>query len=85
MKYTGVRSPYENIISVPEECEIALRTKGEKAYLFVLNYSENTVGIDILKEVTDMDHGLLVKGKDEMRPYETRVFDVTNVLNARAV
>lgn len=74
LEYTGTKSPYENIIRVPEECEIAMRTKDGKGYLFVLNYRASTVRIELRKEAFDMDEMVWVKGECDLQPYETKVY-----------
>lgn len=38
LEYTGVCEPFSHIIDAPEEVELVMRTKGEKSFLFALNY-----------------------------------------------
>ena len=37
MKETNTLTPYRDIISLPKECEIAIRKKDDTEYMFVLN------------------------------------------------
>lgn len=50
----GVASPYADLVTVPQSCEIAVRAKGERKYLFVLNYDKNPVEIQLHKEGLDL-------------------------------
>jgi beta-galactosidase len=75
-EYTGVISPFKYIINAPSECEIALRQKGDKNYLFILNYSHQTSSISLQKEALDVDLGTIVNGTVELQPYETKVYQL---------
>ncbi len=75
LEYTGVISPYGNIIDLPEECELSVRTKGEKAFLFVLNYSKNPVNIVLKQPMLDLKGGAEAKGEMSLAAYEVRVFE----------
>ena len=39
LDYAGVLSPWKDLIHLPEDCELAIRGKEGKQYLFVLNYA----------------------------------------------
>lgn len=75
LEYTGVISPYENIIALPEECELSVRTKGEKAFLFVLNYSKTPANIVLKQPMLDLKEGAEAKGERSLAAYEVRVFE----------
>ena len=66
--------PYSDIIQLPEECEIGVRKKDGKEYIFVLNYSKKTVEIVLKTAMTDMDLREIVEGKAVLEPYETKVY-----------
>ena len=74
LAYTGVLNPCKNIIEVPESCEIAMKEKDGKTYLFVLNYSSQEQEISIKKEMFDMDRHERVEGKVVLGKYETKVY-----------
>ncbi|MFU0826580.1 MAG: Beta-galactosidase [Lachnoclostridium sp.] len=66
--------PYSDIISVPEDCEIAVRAKQGQKYLFVLNYTKEERNITLHKEVTDLYTGEKQSGVQCLKPYGTRVY-----------
>lgn len=74
LAYTGILEPYAELIQVPEECEIAVRRKGDREYLFVLNFSKNRQEICLQREMTDMDFDENVSGAVALAPYETKVY-----------
>ena len=76
LDYTGVLEPFADMISVPRECEIALRRKAGKDYLFVLNYDKASKEIILNKKMVDMDTGETVTGSVSLRPYGTKVYRV---------
>ena len=74
LKYTGVMEPLADIVSVPEECEIALRRKDGQDYLFVLNFDKVSKEIILYKNMVDMDTGEIVRGSVSLKPYGTKVY-----------
>lgn len=71
----GVANPYKEIISLPESCEIAVREKGDKKYMFVLNFSKEKVTISLDREMKNMYTGESEKGEVMLNGYETRVYE----------
>lgn len=76
MKYTGICSPYESMISLPAECELAVKEKDGKTWLFVLNYTASEQEICLHKDGADLDTGKTVSGKISLKPYETKVYRI---------
>ena len=74
LKYAGVLQPFADIISAPEECEIAIRRKEGKDYLFVLNFDKASKEIVLYKNMTDLDTGEIVSGSVSLPPYGTKVY-----------
>lgn len=74
LKYAGIFEPFSDMLQAPEECEIAVRRKGEKIYLFVLNFSKEKQEIVLKREMTDMDSKEPVEGTVSLNPYETKVY-----------
>lgn len=70
----GVAEPYRNIITLPECCELALRSKGNRKYFFVLNYGSKPVEIHVKEELYDLWTGENVKGKLTLEGYGVKVF-----------
>lgn len=76
LEYVGVLKPYENIIELPKNCEITVKKKEGKTYIFVLNYVEESQEIFIKKAVKDMDTKEQIQGKICLEAYETKVYEV---------
>lgn len=74
LKYAGILEPFSDMVQAPEECEIAVRRKGDKDYLFVLNFSKKKQEIVLKKEMTDMDSKEEAEGIVALNPYETKVY-----------
>ena len=72
----GVASPYHEFVEVPEECEIAVRKKGDQRYLFVLNYGKEPVQITFHKEGLDLYTKETVAGKRNLEGYGTMVVKI---------
>ena len=73
LQYTGILSPYHDQIELPAECELCVREKDEKKYLFVLNYSANEQTIVLKKEMTDIVSEAKVVGKMGLKGYGVAV------------
>lgn len=74
LEYTGVASPYREVIGLPEHCELAVREKNGKVYYFVLNYSAEPQEITLKRSVVDLDTKQTYEGGMVLKPYETKVF-----------
>ncbi len=68
-----MKTPYKNLLEVPKECEIAVRSKGGERYLFVLNYSKEPVRILFHKEGLDLYTKETVSGEKILEGYGTMV------------
>jgi beta-galactosidase len=71
-----IAAPHANVIEVSEECEIALRVKGDKKYYFILNYSKKAAAITLKQEMRDLYSGKTVTGGIELPPYGTAVYSL---------
>lgn len=69
----GVMSPYENIVRLPKECEIAVRVKDGMEYFFVLNYSKEEQTIILNEKMNSLYTGDLLCGEVKLAGYETLV------------
>ena len=69
-----VAEPYQNMLQLPRETELAVREKDGRQYIFVLNYSHEPVWICLKQSLLDLYTGAQVMGTMEMKPYETKVF-----------
>lgn len=69
----GVLDPYSELISVPRECEITVRTKNGHDYFFILNYSKEDQTVMLKNRFTDLYTGEAIEGKITLKGYETVV------------
>lgn len=69
LKKLGFASPHENILKLPEECELAVRQKNGNQYYFVLNYKEYPVDITLKKQMKDILTGEKITGQFTVKPY----------------
>lgn len=70
----GLANPYKDIIGIPKECEITVREKDGQKYIFILNYSKESVSINIKTELIDMYTQSPVSGSVKLEKYGTRVY-----------
>lgn len=68
-----VITPYADILSMPECCELAVRAKGDKKYLFILNYERYEVEVNFYQAVINMETGENLVGNRILKPYEVLV------------
>lgn len=76
LEYVDVLKPYCDILELPKDCEITVKKKEGKTYIFVLNYVEKPQEIFIKKAVKDMDTKEQVQGKICLGSYETKVYEL---------
>lgn len=76
LEYVGMLSPWKDFVELPEECEICVREKDGRQYLFILNFSSKEQKIDLKKTMTDLDDDRKVEGSVTFAPYETKVYQV---------
>ena len=85
LRYAGICSPYEEYVELPEECELVIREKEGRTYLFVLNYTRQPQKIFLKRSVVDMDTGADSCGEVCLPAYGTKVYVLsqsTKKLNA---
>ncbi|GHU15902.1 beta-galactosidase [Spirochaetia bacterium] len=73
----GISKPWGHLIEAPEVCEIAVREKDGKNFLFVMNYGKAAVPVKLNKEMTNLFTGQKESGALELGPYETVVLSFT--------
>ncbi len=69
-----VAEPFGDIISLPKSCELAVRGKGDKQYMFVLNYLKNPVYITLKREMKNLWTGEMEQSRIELEKYGVRVY-----------
>lgn len=72
----GVAEPYKDFIELPESCEIAVREKDGRQFLFVLNYKPCEAQIVLKKPVRDLLAESGAEGKTVLKPYESKVYEL---------
>ena len=66
-------SPYKEIIELPKEAELAIRSKNNKDYIFVLNYMSYNIEINIKVPMVNILTGVEVIGKTTLEKYGVMV------------
>ncbi len=74
LRYLNIASPWQDILTLSEDCELAVREKEGKRWLFVLNYAPQPRKITLHKCLTDTETGQTVSGELTLDPYEGKVF-----------
>lgn len=72
----GESEPYEEWIRLPESCELAVREKGGKKYLFVLNYSAEQAEITLKTNMRNLFTGEREMGQIVVEKYGVRIYAV---------
>lgn len=70
----GAGTPYGGWLALPECCELAVREKEGKKYLFVLNYASEAVKAEVKAEMFDFFEDQKVCGEVELGTYEVKIF-----------
>lgn len=73
LRKLGVISPYNNILEIPEEVELAIRSKDGADYIFLLNYKPYTVKVSIKESMTDLLTGKNISGIAELERFGVMV------------
>jgi beta-galactosidase len=74
LEYAGILSPFQDIADLPESCELAVREKDGKRYLFLLNYAWEKQQVLLKQPVKDLDSGLTVQGQTELPAFGTKIY-----------
>lgn len=72
----GVAEPYGKMISLPEGCELALREKEGRCYLFVLNYTAEPAEINIHTSLYNLLEQREETGRQILEKYGVRIYRV---------
>lgn len=75
LKKLGFITPYSKLLKLPEEAELAVRSKDGKDFIFVLNYKPYSIQIDLKQEITDLISGKAMSGKAEIEKFGVMVFE----------
>ncbi|MGN0168181.1 MAG: beta-galactosidase [Acetatifactor sp.] len=72
----GVAEPFSEVIDLPEACELAVREKDGRRYLFVLNYLSRPAEVLLKRAVRNLWNGEEENGKREVEAYGVRVYAI---------
>lgn len=75
LKKTNQSSPLRKLLSCPREVELAIRRKGDRRWIFLLNYSGEAQAIELKKPLTELLHGRQLSGRQELPPYGVMVLE----------
>lgn len=75
LKKLQVISPYNEFVTLPEGCEIAVREKAGMRYFFILNYLKEKVDITIHMPMKNLYTGNVISGIQSLKAYETLVLE----------
>ena len=74
LAYTGVISPFEKVLSAPEEVEVIQREKDGRKFYFLLNYLPEEKTVVLHEKLRNLYDDASVEGEFVLKPYETAVF-----------
>lgn len=76
LRKLGLAEPFGQVIGLPESCELAVREKAGRRYLFALNYLAQPAEIVLKKPVCDLLNGSGEEGAQELEAYGVRVYEI---------
>lgn len=76
LEYAGAVSPFEDLITAADEVELVMRKKDGKEYLFVLNYADKEVEIELKKELHSLYDNAEEQGTVTLPAFATRVYSI---------
>lgn len=65
----GIASPYDDVLALPKECELAVRAKNGKRYYFILNYQPEPAEFLIKKRLQNVITGRPCEGIAQLPAY----------------
>lgn len=75
LKRLGLASPYGELVELPEEIELAVRTKEDKEYLLLLNYLPSGAMLQVKVPMKNMLSGELVSGAVKLEKYGVMILE----------
>jgi len=69
LEETDVLAPYQDIVSLPETCELAVRTKKGTSYMFILNYLNKPQKVVFNRLVTNLITNEISNGDVSLEAY----------------
>jgi beta-galactosidase len=78
LRKLGYASTYEDLMEIPEEVELAVRSKNDEKYFFLLNYKQYCVQILIKEPMKDLLTGEMIFGASDLERFGVRVLKETD-------
>ncbi len=76
LRKLGFAEPHRDIIDLPEEAELAIRSKDGTDYMFVLNYQPKTIKMTVKVPAVDLLTGKKLSGAAELGGYGVAILKV---------
>lgn len=76
LRKLGLAETFGEVIELPESCELAVREKEGRRYLFVLNYLAQPAEMVLKKAVRNLWNGDMEEGKRQVEGYGVRVYEI---------
>ena len=73
----GFAKPYGSMFEIPEQAELAVRSKDNTDYYFVLNYMPYTIELNVRIPMEDVISGTICNGKCKIDKYGVLVLKTT--------
>lgn len=70
----GVAEPWQDVLQLPEDCELCVREKDGTRYFFVLNYAARPVELHLPAALRDMEDGAMAQGTVTLPAYGVKVY-----------
>jgi beta-galactosidase len=76
LKKLGFASPYNDIIELPKEAELAIRRQNNQDYAFILNYMPYSIEVNVRQPMINLHSGKEVAGQIKLEKYGVMVLKV---------
>ncbi|MBR5303133.1 MAG: beta-galactosidase [Clostridia bacterium] len=76
LDHLGLLEPFADVVSAPQEVELIFRQKGEKQYLFALNYQMAAMTVTLHQKAYALFAQAYVQGNVTLAPYGVEVFEL---------
>jgi len=76
LDHLGLLKPFADIVSAPQEIELAMREKNGKKYLFMLNYKPRAMSVTLHEPVQSLFTGETLQGEIELASYSVEVVKI---------
>ncbi len=75
LRKLGFDKPFGKMLELPEEVELAVRSRDGREYMFLLNYLPTVLEINIKQPMRDLLTGEILSGTAELSKYGVRVLE----------